>query len=95
MVAGSRIHPRKSLLIAEQQRLVRGVEFRRPQFGMRLRVKPDGAHETERFGDAVSDLLVLARRRAVLDKTQHPAMRVFEIGVAAIGEGADQVQCCR
>ncbi len=40
----------------------------------------------------VGELLIAFRLRAVLDEAQHPAMRVFEIGETAVGEGAQQVQ---
>ncbi len=59
---------------------------------MRLGVKADRAHEAERLADAVRDALVALRLRAVLDEAEHPAVRVLEIGVAAGGEGAQQVQ---
>ena len=59
---------------------------------MRLGVETDGAHEAERLGDAVGDLLVALGLRAVLDEAEHPAVGVLEIGVAAGGEGAQQVQ---
>ena len=92
IVARGRIEPRHRLLVAEQQRLVRGVEVGRAQFGMGLGVEPDGAHEAERLGDAVGDALIALGLRAVLDEAEHPAVRVLEIGVAAGGEGAQEVQ---
>ena len=49
----------------------------------------------ERLGDAVGEFLIAARLRAVLDEAEHPAMRVFEIGIAAGGESANEVQRCR
>ena len=71
---------------------MRGVEIGLTQFGMRFRVEADGAHEAQRLGDPVGKLLIALRLRAVLDETEHPAMHVFEIGVAAAGEGAQKVQ---
>ena len=59
---------------------------------MLLGVKADGAHEAERLGDAVGQLLIAAGLGAVVDEAQHPAMGVGEIGVAAPGEGAQQVE---
>ena len=59
---------------------------------MRFGVEPDGAHEAERLGDAVGDALIAFRLRAVLDEAEHPAVSVLQIGVAAGGEGAQQVQ---
>ena len=59
---------------------------------MRLGVEADRAHEAERLGDAVGEFLVALGLRAVLDEAEHPAMRVFEIGVAAGRERAQQVE---
>ena len=59
---------------------------------MRFRIEPDRAHEAERLGDAVGQFLIARGLRAVLDETQHPAMRVLEIGIAARREGAQQIQ---
>ncbi len=92
MVAAGRIHPGQGLLIAEQKRLVRGVDLGLAQLVMMLRVEPDGAHETEGLGDLVGQLLVAVGLRAVLDEAEHPAVGVLQIGVAAAGEGAQQVQ---
>ena len=44
------------LLVAEQQRLVAGVEIGRAHLGMRLGIDADGAHEVERLGDALGEL---------------------------------------
>ena len=44
------------LLVAEQQRLVAGVEIGRAQLGMALEVEAAGAHEVERLGDAVGQI---------------------------------------
>ena len=71
---------------------MRGVEVGRAQFRMRLGVKADGAHEAERLGDPVGELLVALGLGAVLDEAEHPAMDVLEIGVAAGGEGAQKVE---
>ncbi len=52
----------------------------------------DRLHEIHRLGDPVGELAVTLCLRAVLDETEHPLMDVSEIGVAAHGEGAQQVQ---
>ena len=59
---------------------------------MRFRVEAHGAHESERLGDPVGDLLVPPGLRAVVDEGEHPAMDVLQVGVAAIGEGAQKVE---
>ncbi len=69
-----------------------GVEIGGSELRMRFGVEADGAHEAERLGNPVGDALITFRLRAVLDETQHPAMGVLEVGVAAGGEGPQQVQ---
>ena len=59
---------------------------------MSLGVEADGAHEAERLGDPVGHALIAFRLWAVLDEAEHPAVGVLQIGVAAGGEGAQQVQ---
>ena len=59
---------------------------------MRFGVEADRAHEAERLGDAVGDLLIAFGLRAVVDEAEHPAMGVLEIGVAAGRERPEQVQ---
>ena len=74
---------------------MRGVEVGRAQFRMRLGVEADGAHETERLGDAVGELLVALGLGTILDEAQHPAMHILEIGVTASRERPEQVQSRR
>ena len=91
-VAAGRIDAGHGLLEAEQQRLVAGVEIGRAHLRVKLGVDAAGAHEIERLGDAVGELLVAVRLRAVLDEAEHPLVDVLEIGIAAGGEGAQQVE---
>ena len=58
-------------------------------------VEPDGAHEAQGLGDVLGDLLVAVPGRAVLDEAEIPPMHMLEIGVAALREGAQQVERCR
>src|ERR1700722_19920069 len=71
---------------------MRGVEVRGPQFRMGFGVEADSAHESERLRDPVGKLLIAFGLRAILDESEHPAVDVLEIGVAAIGEGAQKVE---
>src|SRR5436190_3207593 len=57
-VAGRGIDAGEGLLIAEQQRLVAGVEIGRAQFRMGFEIEAAGAHEIECLGDAVGQFLV-------------------------------------
>ena len=59
---------------------------------MALEIEPAGLHEGERLGDAVGDRLVAVERARVLYKTEHPLMHAAEARVAAMREGAQQVQ---
>src|SRR6185437_14322999 len=52
-VAGRGIDPRHRLLVAEQERLMAGVEIGRAQLGMAFEVEAAGAHEIERIRNAV------------------------------------------
>ena len=78
--------------IAQQQGLVAGEELDLVQLGMGLGVDADGGHEGQGLGDLVGQLAVARALRAVLDEAQRPAVDVVQIGVAAAGEGAQQVQ---
>ena len=52
-VAGGRIDARESLLVAEQQRLVAGVEARGAELRRVVGVEPAGAHEAQGLGDVL------------------------------------------
>ena len=85
-----RILARHRLLVAEQQRLVAGVEVGGLQLGMLLEIEPAGLHEGERLGDAVGKLEVALRAARI--EVEHPLVHAAEAGVAAVGERAQQVQ---
>ena len=91
-VAGGGIDAREGLLVAEQQRLVAGVEIGGAQLGMAFEIEAAGAHEVQRVGNAIGQFLVAARLRRILQEAEHPLMHAAEIGEAAGREGAQQVQ---
>ena len=91
-VARGRIDARHRLLEAEEQGFVAGEEIGRAELRHGLGIDAAGPHEGHGFGDAVGDLLIAVALRAVLDEAQHPLMDMLEIGVAALREGAQQVQ---
>ena len=81
------------LLVAEQQRLVAGEEIGASAAAAsfsalmpQARMKPSVSVIRSR------ELLVAVALRAVLDEAQHPAVHVLEVGIAALREGAQQVQ---
>ena len=95
-IAGGRVDARQRLLVAQQQRLVAGVEIGLAQREVRLGGNAHRAHEIHRLGDAVGERLVFLALRAVGDEAQHPAMHVLQAGVAALREGAQKIErCCR
>src|SRR5712671_7225608 len=91
-VPGSRVDAGKSLLVAEQQRLMAGVEIGGAQLGMALEIEAAGAHEIQRIRDAVSQLLVAPRLLGILQEAEHPLVHTAEIGQAAGGERAQQIE---
>ena len=60
---------RHRLLVAEQQRLVAGVEVGGLELGMALEIEAAGLHEAERLGDAVGEFQVALRLRGILTKS--------------------------
>src|SRR6516225_5002358 len=87
-----RVLARHLLLVAEQQRLVAGVEVGALELGMAFEIEPASLHETERLGDAVGELLVMVGLRRVLDEAERPLPHIREIGIAALHESAQQIE---
>ncbi len=69
-----------------------GVEIGRAQLRMALEVEAAGLHEAERLGDAIGEFRIAARLRAVLDEAEHPVVYALQVGITAVGEGAQQVE---
>ena len=90
--AGERVLAGERLLVAEQQRLVAGVEVDLVEVVGALRVDPAGAHEAQRPVDLRGDQLVALALRAGGDELLVPHVDLAEIGEAALGEGAQQVE---
>ena len=91
-IARRGIDARESLLVAEHQRLVARIEARGAKLRRVVRREPDGAHEAQRLGDMLGDLLVAVPGGAVLDEAEIPPMHMLEIGVAALREGTQQIE---
>ena len=89
--AGTRgVLARQRLLVAEQQRLVAGVEIGGLQLRMLFEIEPAGLHEGERLGDAVGQFEIALRAARI--EIEHPLMHAAEAGVAAVGERAKQIE---
>src|SRR4030081_1627061 len=73
-VAGRRIDPREGLFVAEQQRLVAGVEIGGAQLGVAFEIEAARAHEVQRVRDAIRQFLVTARLLGIFQETKHPLM---------------------
>src|SRR5437879_12232137 len=80
------------LLVAEQQRLVTGVELGALELWKTLEIEAAGLHEAERLADAVGELLIMVRLGRVLDEAERPLPDAGEIGVAARHERAQQLE---
>ena len=89
------IHAGHCLLVAEHQRLVAGIDARGAQLRRPLRREPAGAHEAQTLGDMLGKLLIAMPGGAVLDEAEIPPVHVIEIGVAALREGAQQIESRR
>ena len=86
---GARVDAGQRRLVVEQQRLVRGVELDGAEL---LRVGPAGVHEVQRVVDLAGELLVALPGRGRLHEVLVPGVHLAQVGVAAGGEGAHQVQ---
>ena len=79
-------------LVAEQQRLVAGVHVGLVQLVVGLGVDAAGAHEAQRTVDLAGELLVALALGAAGDELLGPRVHPAEVGEAALGERAQQVQ---
>ena len=68
------------------------VDIGAAQLRMVLEIEPARLHEVQRLGDAVRHLPVAVHRLRVFYKTEHPLMHAAKARVAAMREGAQQVQ---
>ena len=91
-IAGGGIDAGQRLFVAEQQRLVRGVEFGLADLRRGVGGQAAGRHEIESFGQAPGEVLVTVAQGAVGDEAEIPALHLMEIGIAALGEGAQQIE---
>jgi hypothetical protein len=88
-VARTGVDPGQRRFVVEEQRLVGGVELDGLEL---LRVGPAGLHEVQRLVDLARQLLVALPGRRGLHEVLVPGVHLAQVGVAAGGEGADQVE---
>ena len=90
--AGPPVEAGQGTLEVQQQGLVAGEDLDPAQVRMALGRDPDGLHEGQGLGDLVGQLAVFVAIGAVGGEPHGPAMDVVEVGIAAAGEGPEQVQ---
>ncbi len=71
---------------------MRGVELGLADLRRRLGIEPAGRHEIERLGQPVGQRPVALALRRAFDEILVPGVHPVQIGIAALGEGAQQVQ---
>ena len=91
-VAAGRIDAGQRLLVAQQQGLVAGEEIGRAQLRRGIGIDAAGAHEAHRLGDAVGECLIALEGGRILEETKRPFVDMLEIGIAALREGAQQIE---
>ena len=91
-VAGEAVLAGERFLVAEDQRLVAGVDVDLAQVGVALGVDAGGAHEPQRPVDLAGDAVVALALRARRDELLVPRVDAAEGGEAALGERPQQVQ---
>src|SRR3546814_4969047 len=57
-----------------------------------LGVDPAGRHEVQRLADAVGKVLILLEHGGATHEIQRPGVDLVQIGIAALREGAQQVE---
>ncbi len=91
-VARGRIDAGQRLLVLQQQRLVAGEEVGLGDLRRGRRGEPAGRHEVQRLVEARGKIVVALRCRRVAHEVEVPAVDLVQVGIAALGEGAQQVQ---
>ena len=91
-VAGGGIDAGERLLVRQQQRLVADVEVGLAHVARGRAGHAAGGHERQRLVDALRQILVAFRQRRALGEIQVPAMHLMQVGIAARGERAQQVE---
>ena len=91
-VAAQRVHPGQALLVGEDQGLVAGPEVDLVQSHLGAEVDAAGGHEAQRPVDLRRDALVAQAFGRGGDELLVPQVDLGQVGEAALGEGAQQVE---
>ena len=91
-VAGQRVLAGERLLVVEQERLVAGVDVDLVELQLGVEVDAAGGHEPQRALDLGREALVAPALGAGVDELLVPRVDLGEVGEAALGEGAQQVE---
>ena len=86
------IDPGQRLLVAQEQGLVAGEERGAGDLGRAEVGDPAGAHEVQRLGDPARHVAVALALRAAVEEAHGPLVDAGQRGIAALGEGAQQVE---
>ena len=89
---GEAVPTGQRLLVAEEQRLVRGVEVDLVQLQLGVEVDAARGHEAQRALDLAGDGVVSASLGTGVDVLQVPGVHAREVGEAALGERPEEVQ---
>ena len=90
--ARGRIDTGQRLLVFQKQGFVGGVELGLTDLRRGLLRKPTGRHEVERLADLIGQRFVTCALGALGDEAQVPAVNRVEVGIAALGQRAQQVE---
>ncbi len=90
VVVGQAVAPHESFFVVQQQCFVGSKEASFAQ--LRRAVHATGTHKGQGFIDAVGQLAVFFCQRRVGDEVQVPFVDLVQVGKAALGKGAQQVQ---
>ncbi len=91
-IARERVAPRQPFLVVEQEPFVARPDVDLVQLWRGGEVDPARGHEGERALDLRGELLVALALRRVGDEVLVPGVHLRQVGEAALGEGADEVQ---
>ena len=91
-VAGGAVDAGHGFLVRKQQALVRGEEVGLADLRRGFRGQPAGGHEGQRLVEPVGEIAVAFGLGAVGNEIVVPLVNLVQIGVTALGEGAQKIE---